>query len=108
MFRFSRFPDEVKQHASGVNVLHLRPDRIEEFEFALAPTSLRSNYASIVSVLYQECDVLERKNDLLRETRDLLLPRLISGQLDVSHLPIDTGRWTQSEDWDTIRRVQAV
>jgi len=65
MFRFSQFPDEVKQHASGVNVLHLRPDRIEEFEFALAPAALRSNYASIVSVLYQECDVLERKNDLL-------------------------------------------
>ena len=30
---------------------------------------------------------LERKNANLRATRDLLLPKLISGELDVSHLP---------------------
>jgi type I restriction enzyme S subunit len=29
------------------------------------------------------------KNDSLRRTRDLLLPKLISGELDVNDLPID-------------------
>ena len=85
MLRFSRFPDEVKQHASGVNVLHLRPDRIEEFEFTLPPEELRERYATMVSVAYEQCDMLQRKNDLLRRTRDLLLPRLISGEVDVSY-----------------------
>ena len=32
-------------------------------------------------------DALEQKNTNLRTTRDLLLPRLISGELDVSDLP---------------------
>ncbi len=31
---------------------------------------------------------LAKKNEVLRRTRDLLLPRLISGDLDVSNLDI--------------------
>jgi type I restriction enzyme S subunit len=31
---------------------------------------------------------LQRKNTILRRTRDLLLPRLISGEVDVSELDI--------------------
>jgi type I restriction enzyme S subunit len=31
--------------------------------------------------------LLTQKNLNLRTTRDLLLPKLISGELDVSHLP---------------------
>lgn len=34
---------------------------------------------------------LQRKNDNLRKTRDLLLPKLISGQIDVENIDIDTG-----------------
>jgi len=91
MLRFSRFPDELKQYASGVNVLHLRPASIEEFEFALPPEELRERYAALVSVAYKQCDVVQKKNDLLRQTRDLLLPRFISGEVDVSDMAIDTG-----------------
>ena len=40
---------------------------------------------SICSML-DEIDVLNQKNQLLQETRDLLLPRLISGKLSVEHL----------------------
>lgn len=35
--------------------------------------------------------LLHKKNENLRRTRDLLLPKLISGELDVEHLDIDTG-----------------
>jgi hypothetical protein len=31
------------------------------------------------------------RSKVQRRTRDLLLPRLISGELDVSDLPVDTG-----------------
>ncbi len=34
-------------------------------------------------------DNLKKQNDVLREARDLLLPRLVSGQLDVSDLDLD-------------------
>jgi type I restriction enzyme S subunit len=35
---------------------------------------------------------LHCKNTTLRQTRDLLLPRLISGEVDVSALAIDLGK----------------
>jgi type I restriction enzyme S subunit len=34
------------------------------------------------------CDSFEQRNTALRRTRDLLLPRLISGEVDVSELDI--------------------
>lgn len=87
MFRWSDFAAEVKQHANGANVLHLLPARIEEFAFACPPPHLAAKFAEILAPMLSLCDTLERKNVNLRATRDLLLPKLISGELDVSVLP---------------------
>lgn len=90
MLRFSSFPDEVKQYANGANVLHLSPDRIAEFEFLLPPRSLRHRFAAVAEPLVELSDNLELQNENLRVTRDLLLPKLVSGEIDVSDLDIDT------------------
>jgi type I restriction enzyme S subunit len=91
LLRFSDFSQEVRQHANGVNVLHLNPSQIQEFKFALPPIDLRNRYAELCSSAYQECDVMHTKNANLRRTRDLLLPKLISGEVDVSRLDIEIG-----------------
>jgi type I restriction enzyme S subunit len=36
--------------------------------------------------MFDEIQILGQKNQLLQQTRDLLLPRLISGKLSVEHL----------------------
>lgn len=87
MFRWSGFADEVKQHANGANVLHLSPDRIAEYHFTLPPSEVTEQFAGFISPMLHQCDVLLEKNEVLRATRDLLLPKLISGELDVSTLP---------------------
>lgn len=87
MFRWSGFADEVKQHANGANVLHLSPDRIAEYRFALPPSDVAAQFAGLISPMLHQSDVLLEKNEVLRATRDLLLPKLISGELDVSTLP---------------------
>ena len=83
-FRWSRFSDEVKEHATGVNVLHLHPDRISGFKFALAPIPVQDTFSDLVLPLLNLCENLEIKNANLRTQRDLLLPKLISGEIDVS------------------------
>lgn len=84
LFRFSSFADEVKQHANGANVLHLAPDRIADFQFAMPPPPLMMRFADFASAGVEQVDVLENQIDNLRRTRDLLLPRLLSGQIDVN------------------------
>ncbi len=87
MFRWSGFADQVKQHANGANVLHLLPARIEEFAFARPKPELAAKFADLFAPMLSLCDKLEQKNANLRTTRDLLLPKLISGELDVSVMP---------------------
>ncbi len=85
--RYSSFADEVKQHANGANVLHLSPDRITDFSFPAPSTALMCRFASFVAPVLEEIDTLENKIDNLRRARDLLLPRLLSGQVAVDALP---------------------
>lgn len=55
----------------------------------LAPSdhSLLPRFTATVTPLLELSSVLQRTNANLRATRDLLLPKLISGELDVSSLP---------------------
>ena len=48
-------------------------------------------FSKISISFFQSSDNLNKKNTNLRRTRDLLLPKLISGELDVENLDIDTG-----------------
>jgi type I restriction enzyme S subunit len=87
--RYSSFADEVKQHANGANVLHLSPDRITDYRFTAPPAALMNRFAGFVAPVAEEIDTLANKIDNLRSTRDLLLPRLFSGQIDVATLSRD-------------------
>ncbi len=91
MLRFSTFPDEVKQHANGANVLHLNPSHIGGYDFVLPPAKLCNQYAEICSNIYRESDILHLKNSNLRRTRDLLLPKLISGEVEVDKVEVSDG-----------------
>jgi len=84
LLRFSSFADEVKQHANGVNVLHLSPDRICDYRFAVPSPELMARFASCVDPNLELIDILENQTETLRHTRDLLLPRLLSDQIHIS------------------------
>lgn len=81
--RYSSFADEVKQHANGANVLHLSPERITDFRFAVPSADLMRRFADFVAPTLEQMDTLENKIENLRQTRDLLLPRLLSGQISI-------------------------
>ena len=86
LLRFSSFADEIKQHANGANVLHLSPERITEFVFPSPPSVLATGFAITVEPMLEEIDCLVNRIDNLRRTRDLLLPRLLSGQIGLDEL----------------------
>ena len=60
-------------------------------EICVCPASIAVVFDEIISLAVEEMAMLRRKNRNLRTTRDLLLPKLISGRLDVDDLDIDVG-----------------
>lgn len=62
----------------------VRREALERYEFACPQTELLQRFGSITDPLLQQVRALANQNDRLRAARDLLLPKLISGQIDVS------------------------
>ncbi len=63
-------------------------DYLEKISRFVPPIALQERFCGFISPLYSEIATLGRANNSLRNTRDLLLPKLISGELDVSELDI--------------------
>jgi type I restriction enzyme S subunit len=57
-------------------------------EILMPPACLVAEFKRIAEPMFAEIRVLTTKNANLRRTRDLLLPRLISGKVDVSELDL--------------------
>lgn len=88
MFRFSELSKQIAEYANGANVLHLNPEVIMQQKLVIPPDDIISKYCDIASKIFVSIDISAEKNANLRRTRDLLLPRLISGDIDVSNLDI--------------------
>ncbi len=59
----------------------------------VVPTNnLLKLFNQIVENLLTQIEIFGRKNANLRQTRDLLLPKLISGEIDAENLEINAGR----------------
>jgi type I restriction enzyme S subunit len=67
--------------ATGSTVRHTSPSRILEHKIALAPEQLRLHFSKLVEPLFLLQRSLVRENLSLVETRDLFLPRLLSGDV---------------------------
>ena len=63
-------------------------DYLEKVSRCVPPVVLQNHFCEFCIPLFSEIATLGRKNTALRRTRDLLLPRLISGEVDVSELNI--------------------
>ena len=62
---------------------------IQKIEFLLPNSNLIRSFENLCGYMGDNIGVLTNKNKILRQTRDLLLPKLISGDLDVSDLDIE-------------------
>ena len=71
----------------GTTVAHLSARDLKEMRLLVPPHRVLNSAALVLDPLFDLELLLKKKNQNLRTTRDLLLPRLISGELDVSDLP---------------------
>jgi len=73
---------------SGAALPRIILKEFRKFQIVLAPKKIQEEWAAIAEPMIELCRRLMEKNNNLRQTRELLLPKLISGELDVSSLPI--------------------
>lgn len=78
---------EFKEHAlgysNGSTVLHLSKKAIPEFELKLPPNELVNSFTKRVSPLIKKQFVNQNQIQTLKQLRDTLLPKLMSGEVRV-------------------------
>jgi len=77
--------------ANGATMVNLNKGKFESLRVTSPSKNLLFNFHKATASNFEMIRTLQLKNLNLRQTRDLLLPRLISGEIDVENLDIKTG-----------------
>ncbi|HLE24979.1 MAG TPA: restriction endonuclease subunit S, partial [Thermodesulfobacteriota bacterium] len=74
---------EFRSKSLGTTMRHIKRSALAQVKFVVPSTELRDLFESYAQPMIQEILNLTSKNNILRRTRDLILPKLISGEIDV-------------------------
>jgi type I restriction enzyme S subunit len=77
-----------EQISSGSTFLELIKSRFKKIPILTAPPSVMTRYTELSQPILNQVEKLLSTNAVLKKTRDLLLPRLISGKLSVEDLEL--------------------
>ncbi len=91
IFCSDSYRHHVLASATGATVKHTAPDRIKSFNIALPPSDICNRFETLASLFSRKIVLLNQRNQNIRQTRELLLPKIISGEIDVENLDINTG-----------------
>jgi len=86
--KYSGFGNFIKSFANGANVLHLKPDLVTQQVIVMPNKELRNQFEAIVNPIHKQVGYLTKEIINLETTKNMLLPRLISGKLSVEGLDI--------------------
>ncbi len=82
------FLNQQTQMANGSAQVNFGPTHLKKINIALPPKQLRVDFNSLVMPLINQSVSLSLESKRLAELRDTLLPKLMSGEIDVSNLSI--------------------
>lgn len=72
----------------GATMQHIKRSALDQVFTVVPSEDLRTRFGAIAQPIHEQIINLTRRTATLRRTRDLLLPKLVSGELDVSALDI--------------------
>ena len=78
---------DISPYITGAAQPKITQKNMNRIPFVCAPKSIHHEFDNLVDPIVRQTQVLQRQIQNLRQSRDLLLPRLLSGQLDVEALP---------------------
>jgi type I restriction enzyme S subunit len=89
-FNSESFKNHCLSRADSATVLNLKNEHIYQHQVVLPSQEILSYFIRNFEPIIRKIQNLDKKNINLRKTRDLLLPKLISGEIDVENLNIET------------------
>lgn len=84
--RTRRFQLHMKAHASGTTVLHLSKNAIPDFCFVDATEEVLIKYEEITQPIFEKINEIIQQNRSLNEIKFNVLPKLFSGEINISLL----------------------
>lgn len=81
--RFGGYSKRISPLANGVNVLHLKPDAMMSMKMLVPPCDIVEQYEAIFKIYHDKIEILQKQCDIIVEARNRLLPKLMSGEIEV-------------------------
>jgi type I restriction enzyme S subunit len=83
MLRAPLVAGEIANRAKGSTMANLSAGALQSVPVPIPPRALQSRFANFADDVAEQVDILDEQSVKLRTARDLLLPRLMSGELTV-------------------------
>ncbi|QQE10024.1 restriction endonuclease subunit S [Planctomycetota bacterium] len=83
-FCSKEYRDEILASASGTTVKHTSPKKILSHAIALSDNNIEQNYESVCVDYFAQINLNNANIEILRQLRDTLRPKLLSGELQVN------------------------
>ena len=77
------FNEEKDRYATGATQVSLTNEGLAKIKVLMPKTSIISQYSEFVHPFMYKAELLKNENIKLKETRDRLLPKFMSGELEV-------------------------
>jgi type I restriction enzyme S subunit len=77
------FKDYCLSHTNGSTVLHLRSSEVPNYPLLIPDANILNQFDSTVTPIRQKIICNNKQNQFLSTTRDILLPKLMSGEINV-------------------------
>lgn len=74
---------QISPLANGVNVLHLKPEVMMEIKMLVPSADILERYRQRFSLIAARIEILQKQCEIAAEARDRLLPKLMSGEMEV-------------------------
>ena len=81
--RYGRISDKISPLANGVNVLHLKPETMMDIEMIVPNIEIINKFTTYINKQTDKLLSLQNQIFLLTEARDRLLPKLMSGEIEI-------------------------
>ncbi len=83
VMKTDRFTEHTYSHSTGTTVLHLSKDAVPSYSFAFPGDGLVQRFTEICLPIYQQILVNHQESINLASIRNTLLPKLISGEIQI-------------------------